>query len=729
MKRTAGLLCLFLVAVPAFADDVGITSARLVELADGGYALEADVSPMLLGAIRAPVVPDRFTVTQRPEIRRIGVGLVVRYEFKGSDRPLEAGDTLLLPWTRSAVLLTARWRDGSVQRAMFPSGTAGIRVPIEVLKPIERSAGPVARHHASDGVRWDGSMLARILLVFGLVAAGRGWRAVRLALVFAAGHAVAMVALDLGAPLIPEPLAVAVLGLGVALLARAVLRGGESRLWPLMVALGAVDGLGLADRLARSGLGPGEMVPALFGAAVGVDMVLVATTAALAAIAAVLDQPRVKTVTAAAAGGLGLTLVLAMTVSGLQAANGETIDPADRMAAARYELRSGAAASSAGTGGRVASPPRRLDDPAMVFLTIEPMEVRVEVLLRLADFLEPLRIEGGPASVVPVDVQGAIAARARRMVAQTIGLMIDGREAVPVLERTDFVSVATTGVATRRDPQPEPLGTSILGVTLAYGADRPPSEISLGWRVFPSGARTVPMVWTDPTGSERASLTPERPSLQWANDLSSYRAPPVKAVEVSPPRWPLASTILLAAAIGIGLGPARRRRGWRVALWVTVVTAIALYPFARTEAALPGFAGWAPARTEAAEIVDSLLTNVYRSFDLRDEEAIYERLEVSFSGDKLTEIYLENRRALELENRGGARARVDEVEVLEVRSVRRDGEGGFRVDAVWTVSGSVNHFGHVHYRQNRYDAALRIRAVEGVWKIIDVEILDERRVL
>jgi hypothetical protein len=60
------------------------------------------------------------------------------------------------------------------------------------------------------------------------------------------------------------------------------------------------------------------------------------------------------------------------------------------------------------------------------------------------------------------------------------------------------------------------------------------------------------------------------------------------------------------------------------------------------------------------------------------------------------------RRALELERRGGARASVDEVEVLEVRSVKRDGNGGFVVDATWVVSSSVNHFGHVHYRQNRF---------------------------
>jgi hypothetical protein len=189
--------------------------------------------------------------------------------------------------------------------------------------------------------------------------------------------------------------------------------------------------------------------------------------------------------------------------------------------------------------------------------------------------------------------------------------------------------------------------------------------------------------------------------------------------------------VLVGMALAAGVGPVRRRWGTPV-LAVTVVAlvmATSVYPFLRSPVTLPGMAGWAPSQTEAAHIADGLLTNVYRSFDLRDEEAIYDRLEVSVTGDQLAEVYLENRRALELENRGGARARVDEVEILEVPSVRRDGEGGFRVVATWTVSGSVNHFGHVHYRQNRYDAALDLTAIDGTWKIRSIELLDERRLL
>ena len=67
----------------------------------------------------------------------------------------------------------------------------------------------------------------------------------------------------------------------------------------------------------------------------------------------------------------------------------------------------------------------------------------------------------------------------------------------------------------------------------------------------------------------------------------------------------------------VWLGPLRRRRERGVAA-VMLAVAIVLYPFARHAVALPGLGGGAPARAEAADILDDLLTGVYRSFDLRD---------------------------------------------------------------------------------------------------------------
>ena len=112
----------------------------------------------------------------------------------------------------------------------------------------------------------------------------------------------------------------------------------------------------------------------------------------------------------------------------------------------------------------------------------------------------------------------------------------------------------------------------------------------------------------------------------------------------------------------------------------------------------------------------------------RDAEAlIYDRLAVTVTGETLTDVYLQQRRALEAEERGGAQARVEAVEVLEARDISSL-DSGFLVRATWTVGGMVTHFGHRHFRQNRYDANIQIVPVEGSWKLQSIEVLEQERV-
>ena len=47
---------------------------------------------------------------------------------------------------------------------------------------------------------------------------------------------------------------------------------------------------------------------------------------------------------------------------------------------------------------------------------------------------------------------------------------------------------------------------------------------------------------------------------------------------------------------------------------------------------------------------------------------------------------------------------------------------------MWSVSGTVTHFGHRHFRQNRYEARVGVVPADGFWKIRSVDILDEQRV-
>ena len=134
-----------------------------------------------------------------------------------------------------------------------------------------------------------------------------------------------------------------------------------------------------------------------------------------------------------------------------------------------------------------------------------------------------------------------------------------------------------------------------------------------------------------------------------------------------------------------------------------------------------------PSERQARRVLAGLLPNIYRALEFRDEATIYDRLAVSVTGETLRDVYLQQRRALEIEERGGAQARVEAVEILGATDISSR-EDGFGVRAAWTVGGMVTHFGHRHFRQNRYDARIEIVAEAGIWKIRSLEVLEQERI-
>ncbi len=126
------------------------------------------------------------------------------------------------------------------------------------------------------------------------------------------------------------------------------------------------------------------------------------------------------------------------------------------------------------------------------------------------------------------------------------------------------------------------------------------------------------------------------------------------------------------------------------------------------------------------QLVGDLLHNVYRAFDYRGEDVIYDVLEKSVSGELLTDIYLETQKGLEIANQGGARVKVKTIAVNDAQLVDRE-SNRLTIAGDWNVSGSVGHWGHIHQRINGYRANLEISEIGGVWKLTGLEILEEQR--
>ena len=178
----------------------------------------------------------------------------------------------------------------------------------------------------------------------------------------------------------------------------------------------------------------------------------------------------------------------------------------------------------------------------------------------------------------------------------------------------------------------------------------------------------------------------------------------------------------------------RRKNGKPLSLYIGLVAvliagSVLLYPLLKVAVARP--AAMAPKMTDkkAVVVLDSLLKNIYRSFDFREEEAVYYRLATSVSGDLLSAIYLQNRKSLVVTQAGGARARVKEVEILDVEvNHLKDRPLGLLFHAKWTAMGTVGHWGHIHMRKNQYEANITVEPVDGAWKITDLELLEEKRI-
>ena len=373
---------------------------------------------------------------------------------------------------------------------------------------------------------------------------------------------------------------------------------------------------------------------------------------------------------------------------------------------------------------------RQYNAPMQAFLYVDPYEVRKEIVLRPKDLEQWIDLGLAGKEIIPAAEQGALKGKVAEFLADLNPVTINGEPVEGVLDRIHFIrrSLRKTGVI---DP-PEDLDTisATLGVIFVYPIDGLPDEATLEWELWSDRIEMLPAIATDEAGGLPSFLTPDDPVLRWQNFLTNPTVPGL--VEVQAPRaggglWfgiiaVLAGIALAAVVVSAG----KRIRGGARPTWGTIAIATGLV----VVVVLGGSRSLSSSRVadeDAAAIVESLLKNVYRSFDYRDESRIYDILEQSAAGDLLTDIYLETRRSLEIENQGGARAKVNEVEMVESKHSDLGGEVGFVSRSTWNVSGSVGHWGHIHRRRNQYEARVTVKAIDGTWKITDLELLQEKR--
>jgi hypothetical protein len=375
----------------------------------------------------------------------------------------------------------------------------------------------------------------------------------------------------------------------------------------------------------------------------------------------------------------------------------------------------------------------------MSFIYVEPYEVRHEILARVKDLSAWMDLGLRGNEFIEADENQALKQKVGEFFLQQDQVLIDGKRLKPILDRTSFVKYTLTRTFFIDQPEQIPINSAVIGVIITYLTDGLPQQVTNEWSLWSDRIQQIPADAIDPAGPFPSYVTPDNPVLVWTNYLKNYEVPTVAAINLDASRTtmqiPVASIGFLLALVPLGFQIRSRRRDGRpvgrLLGLVVMLTAcgIVSYPVMKIEAAKPAQLATQLTDKEAVTVLDSLLKNIYRAFDFREEQDVYDRLATSVSGDLLSDIYLQNRQSLVVSQAGGARARVKAVDILSVAVEPLEASAlGLKFDARWTAMGTVGHWGHIHTRKNQYHANIHVEPVDGAWKITHLELLDEKRI-
>ena len=370
---------------------------------------------------------------------------------------------------------------------------------------------------------------------------------------------------------------------------------------------------------------------------------------------------------------------------------------------------------------------RQYFSPMTGFLYIEPFEVRKEIIVRPKDVQRwtDLGLEG--VDVITPEMQDAVKAGIVEFLGKHFPVTIDGQAVEGTIDRVNFLD-RTLRSSVVVDGQDIDMLPAAVGVIYVFPTGGLPQLVEMNWDLFSERMQLVPAATVDQAGPLPIFLEPESSMLRWDNFLKFPEMPTLVDIQRPPSllqrltrwsRWAFGILALVLLAHSI--------RGWRSGLrppaagLTATVISLGL--------AVGSAYAWQSVRVDSERLqalTGDLLHNVYRAFDYRGEEAVYDVLARSVAGELLAEVYLETRKGLELANQGGAQVKVKDIEMLETRLAGADGNA-LNVEARWNVSGSVGHWGHVHQRVNGYHADVTIEERDGSWKLTGLEILQEER--
>ena len=366
------------------------------------------------------------------------------------------------------------------------------------------------------------------------------------------------------------------------------------------------------------------------------------------------------------------------------------------------------------------------------YVYLNDQEVRHEILVPLLTFEKWLPIERANPEFLEVAEQEAVRGKIGEWFRARNPVQIDGIPVKPVLQRLQFFGLDIKDFAQGAKPRRVSAYQARLGIILSYPAKAPPNRVRMTWETFHDSAPFLRSIIYDrdlkPT---EEFFVKDKPRFDWTREGNP---PTAHSFELKQIVTPSSSSISRTSLLLFGAAP---------------LLALLLYSPTRPSrkggslagfcvCAIAGVCFWNPPSERPpldekliTAHASSLLQNIYRAYDYQNESDVYDALEHSVTGNLLEDLFLKIQSGLRMQEQGGAIARVKRVEVGKIALAENSNHDPREIDldATWRVTGTVEHWGHIHTRENEFAARMKISATpEGRGRIVGFEVTDEKRV-
>ena len=348
------------------------------------------------------------------------------------------------------------------------------------------------------------------------------------------------------------------------------------------------------------------------------------------------------------------------------------------------------------------------------YIYLNDREVRHEILVPLLTFEKWVPVKRKNPEFLEVEEQEAVRKLIGDWFRERNPVLIDNIPVKPTLQRLQFFGLDINDFAQDAKPRRISAYQARIGIILSYPAKAPPQSVKMTWEVFHESAPFLRSIIydrdLDPT---EEFFVKDQPLYEWTR---KGEALPSMAFNISRgiSRMSL-MLIAIAFAGGAFTWVLNKKHPQRIPRCTGVLAIWLIGAFF--------FRHHIPAH-DRSKHTSKLMQNIYRAYDYRDQSDVYDALEYSVTGELLEELFLQVQNGLRMQEQGGAIASVREVRIVSIKP-EKDGA----LLCTWNVTGSVEHWGHIHTRENQYSARITLdTSATGKGRISGFEVTDEKRV-